>query len=343
MKTGIGDTSGMFVIRNFVICAGIGAILAVSPSAAAQQTEKFYRIGYLTASTAKAVKSRLDAFRRGMRALDYVEGRSFVIEQRHANGRRKILPSLATQLVDMKVDVIVTNGGTSTLAADRASRQASKRIPVVFALAADPVGTGLVASLSRPGGNITGLSNSHGILVPKRLALLKELMPGARRVAVLWSPRTKNGPPQLNELQDVAARLGVTLIPVALENREDLDKAFGDIEAAGADALNVFSWSLSGRLRKQIAKAAIAIRLPTIHASPRNVVAGGLMGYGVNRLDLYRRAARYVDKIFKGAKPSELPVELPTKFELVVNLKTANALGITVPPSILLRATEVFE
>jgi putative ABC transport system substrate-binding protein len=326
MKTGIGDTSGMFVIRNFVICAGIGAILAVSPSAAAQQTEKFYRIGYLTASTAKAVKSRLDAFRRGMRALDYVEGRSFVIEQRHANGRRKILPSLATQLVDMKVDVIVTNGGTSTLAADRASRQASKRIPVVFALAADPVGTGLVASLSRPGGNITGLSNSHGILVPKRLTLLKELMPGARRV-----------------VQDVAARLGVTLIPVALENREDLDKAFGDIEAAGADALNVFSWSLSGRLRKQIAKAAIAIRLPTIHASPRNVVAGGLMGYGVNRLDLYRRAASYVDKIFKGAKPSELPVELPTKFELVVNLKTANALGITVPPSILLRATEVFE
>ncbi len=168
-------------------------------------------------------------------------------------------------------------------------------------------------------------------------------MPGAKRVAVLWGPSTKNGAPQLKALQAVAPRLGVTLLPVPLKKPDDLGRAFTAIRGARVDAISVFAWSLSTRLRKRIAKSAIKARLPTIHANPRHVVAGGLMAYGVNSLALYRRAATYVDRIFRGAKPADLPVELPTTFDLVINLKTAKALGITFPPSILLRADEVIE
>ncbi len=331
------------MVKHIVILFTTFAILVSTYPAAAQQAGKVYRIGFLTAGSVKSLKKRLGAFRDGMRTLGYIEGKNLIIEERYAKGRRKQIPALAAQLVGLNVEVIVTNGGTSTLAADRAAKMGGEVIPVVFALAADPVGTGLVASLSRPGGNITGLSNFHTTLVPKRFELIKEVVSTAKRVAVLWGPRTKNGAPQLKVLQAVAPRLGVTLLPVPLNKSDDVDRAFADMRSARADALTVFAWSLSGRLRKQIAKAAIKYRLPTIHSTPRNVAVGGLMAYGANPVALYRRAATYVDKILKGANPAELPIYQATKFNLTVNLKTAKALGITFPPSILLRANKVIE
>lgn len=228
-----------------ILIAGLAvAIFAAPLPAHAQPAGKMYRIGYLTAGSAKAFKQRMDAFRQGLAALGYVEGRNIVIEARYAAGRRKRLPALAAELAGLKPDVIVTNGGTSTRLADRAAKAAGRPIPIVFALLADPVGNGIVASLARPGGNITGLSNATGLLVAKRLALLKEAVPSVRRIAVLWSPRTKNGPRQLKALQAIAPKLGLTLLPVAFAKPDDFDRAFAEIRERRADALNVLSWSL---------------------------------------------------------------------------------------------------
>jgi putative ABC transport system substrate-binding protein len=331
-------------MNNRLVKLALATVLLFAPFAAyAQQAGKVHKIGYLAAGKAKSYKARLKAFRQGLKVLGYIEGKNILIEERYAARQRNRLPALAAQLVGLQIDVFVTNGGSSTLAADRATKGAGRRIPVIFALAADPVGTGLVKSLAQPRGNITGLSNSHGVLVSKRLELLKEAVPAAKLVAVLWSPRAKNGPRQLKALQAAAPRLGVKLLPVRFEKSADLDRAFATIRTARADALNVFSWSLAGASRRRIAKAAIKNKLPTILTSERYVTAGGMMAYGVNPPDLYRRAAVYVHKVLKGAKPADLPVQLPTKFKLVVNLKTAKALGITFPSSILLRADKVFE
>ena len=222
---------------------------------------------------------------------------------------------------------------------DRAAKKAGRTIPLVFAVDADPVGRGIVASLARPGGNITGLSDSHSDLVPKRLELLKEVIPSISRVAVFWGVDYS----QVESLQAVAPAMGVTILPVKLLAPPDLNRAFTVLRKERPDALNVLGYPSTGRFRKQIAAFALKNRLPTIGTSERMAVAGFLMSYGVNFLDMYRRAATFVDKILKGAKPAELPVEQPTRFYLNVNLKTAKAFGITIPRAILLRADGVIE
>ena len=344
MSEGRGDREKKTMNRRLAVAAmAFAVVVFAQPVSAQQQAGKVYRIGYLTAGSAKAFRQRMAAFRQGLKALGYVEGQNIFIEARYAAGKRKRLPAMAAELVGLEVDLIVTHGGTSTRLAAKAAKAAAKPIPVVFALLADPVGNRAVASLARPGGNVTGLSNATELLVPKRLALLKEAVPSVRRVAVLWSPRTKNGPRQLKALQAVAPQLGLTLLPVAFAKGADFDRAFAEIATLRADALNVLGWSLINSFRKRIGKRALEYRLPTMYSNPRSVTAGGLLSYGASVPDMYRRAAAYVDKILKGAKPAALPVAQPTKFELVVNLKTARALGITLPRSILLRADKVIE
>ncbi len=319
------------------------AILAALHPAAAQQAGKVYRIGFLTRGTADAYKPWLTAFRQGLAKLGYRGGINLVIEDRYAAGHRERLPALTAELVGLAPDVIVTHGGSLARAADRAAKQAGRTIPIVFAVDADPVGKGIVASLARPGGNITGLSDYHAELVPKRLALLKEVVPSASRIAVLWSPTNPTSAPQLKVLQATASTSGVTLLPVKFANPGDVEAAFATLRTQRADALDVLGYSMIATYGKRIAGFALANRLPTIFTLDRWVAAGGLMSYGVNFPDMYRRAATFVDKILKGAKPAEMPVEQPTRFYLTVNLKTAKALGITFPRSILLRADEVIE
>lgn len=334
------------MLRYGTIILGLALTVAVAlpyRSATAQQQGKVYRIGFLTAGSEKAYKPRLAALRLGLRDLGYRLGRDYVMEPRFAAGHRKELPRLAAELAGLHPSLIVTNGSSATKAVNGAIKIEAKRIPIVFALAPDPVGAGLVASLARPGGNVTGLSNANNILVAKRLTIINEALPNAKRIAVLWSGRARGGPPQLENLKEAAQQLGMTLIPVAFDHPDDFDKAFDTIEAAKADALNVFGWSLASAFRKKITARALASNLPTMFTGRRYVLAGGLMSYGVSPLDLYRRAAVYVDKILKGANPADLPVERPNRFRLTVNLKTAQKLGATIPSSILLRADEVIE
>lgn len=331
------------MMRNVAI--GVTFILALltAPSSFAQQQGKVYRIGFLTAGSSKAYRPRLVALRQGLQDLGYRHGRDYVIEPRFAAGQRNKLPQLAAELAGLGPDLIVTNGTSATKAANRAVKSEAKRIPIVFALAPDPVGRGLVASLARPGGNVTGLSNANSILVGKRLTIISEALPKAKRIAVLWSRRARGGPPQLENLKRAAQQLGMTLIPVAFDHPDDFDEAFKKIEAVRADALNVFGWSLSSTFRRKITARALAGKLPTMFTGRRYVTAGGLMSYGVSPLDLYRRAAVYIHKILKGANPADLPVERPNRFRLTVNLKTAKQLGTTIPSSVLLRADEVIE
>ena len=316
-------------------------LLASALPATAQQTGKVYRIGFLTSgSPGHSFKPRLAAFRRGLRELGYVEGQNIVIEERYGRGRLERMSELATELIRLEVDLIVTHGGRWAQLADRAAKKAGKTIPMVFAVDADPVGRGFIASLARPGGNITGLSDAHGDLVPKRLELLKRVDPSASRVAVLWDPRI--GGSQMKALRAVAPGLGITLLPIVFPG-SNVDRAFDAIRRERPDALNVFGYSLMNPYRRRIAEFAVKNRLPTIGTGVVNAEAGMLMSYGTIIADLYHRAASYVDKILKGAKPAELPVEQPTKFYLTLNFKTAKALGFTFPPSILLRADRVIE
>ncbi len=314
-------------------------LLAAPLPADAQQAGKVYRIGFLTRGSVEGFKLRLAAFRQGLRELEYLEGKNIVIEERYAEGRRKRLPALAEELVRFKVDVIVVHGG----AAARAANEAGRTIPVVFAVQAEPVGTGLVASLARPGGNITGLSDFHSDLIPKRLELLQEVVPSASRIAALWDPTTTSHPRQWKLIQAAAPKLGVTLLSLEVPRPEDFDHAFATMRKERPGGLVVFGSSSINKHRKRIIEFLLKNRLPAIHTTPPWAVAGGLMSYGTNLLDLYRRSATYVDKLLKGAKPAELPVEQPTKFELVINLKTAIQLGITIPPSILYRADKVIK
>ncbi len=280
-------------------------------------------------------------FRQGLKELGYIEGENILIEERYAAGRVDRLAGLAAQLVRLDVDVMLTHG--TTLIADRVAKKAGKAIPVVFAISADPVGSGYVASLARPGGNMTGLSDAHSELVPKRLGLLMEVVPGASRIAVLWNPNARYTHAQLKTLQAVAPSLGVTLIPLAFGKAEDLEGVFAALRKERPDALDILGYPLAGAHRKRIAAFALEHRLPAILTVRLFPAAGGLMSYGASFPDLYRRAATYVHKILRGAKPADLPVEQPTTFDLVINLKTAKAMGLKLPPSILLRATEVIE
>jgi ABC-type uncharacterized transport system substrate-binding protein len=331
------------MIRGVAVIAVLALSLLAAPLAAeAQQAAKVARIGYL--STNLAANPHLqEAFLQGLRDLGYVEGRNLVIEYRFAEGKLERFPALAAELGALKVDVIVTAGGT--LAA-RAAKQATRTLPIVFAAAADPVESRLVTSLARPGGNVTGLSIVSPELVGKSLELLKEAVPGVSRVAVLWQPggfgeRTEKD--MLNGAKVAARALGVRPQFIEARGPADFDRAFWEMTRARAGALIVFANAMFTIERRRLVDLAAKTRLPALYAFREYVDAGGLMAYGPNLADLYRRAATYVDKILKGAKPGDLPVEQPTKFELVVNLKTARTLGLTIPTSVLSRADQIIE
>ncbi|HEV8725413.1 MAG TPA: ABC transporter substrate-binding protein [Candidatus Binatia bacterium] len=305
----------------------------------AQQETKVSRIGFLASSSGQRLESRLGAFQQGLRELGYLKDKNILIELRSAGGQFDKLPQMAGELVRLKVDVIVAEGAPAAHAAKNATRV----IPIVIGNAADPVGTGLVASLARPGGNITGLSDFNFGVVTKRLELLKEVVPSASRVAVLLNPGNPTNPPQLKEIQAVASALRVTLLPLEAKGVDDIEHAFTVIKKNRPQALIVLGDPLFGTHLKRIADLASNSRLPAIYGSRDNMGAGGLMSYGTNFDDLYLRAAVYVDKILKGAKPAELPVEQPTKFELVINLKAAKQIGLTIPPNVLARADKVIK
>jgi putative ABC transport system substrate-binding protein len=330
------------VIDRRTFLAGTGAVLLVAPLAAeAQQAAKVARIGYL--STNLAANPHLpEAFRQGLRDLGYVEGRNVVIEYRDAEGKPERLPALAAELVALKVDVIVAPGNSLSVAA----KQATRTLPIVFAAASDPVTSGLVTSLSRPGGNVTGASILSSELVGKRLELLTQAVPGVSRVAVLWLPGALGERTEKDMLKeaDVAARaLGVVLQLVEAREPADLDRAFSDMTRARAGALTMLPSNMFLREHRRLVNLAATHRLPAVYTLKEYVDAGGLMAYGPNLADVFRRAATYVDRILKGAKPGDLPVEQPTKFDLVINLKTAKALGLTISDSLLRRADEVIQ
>ena len=320
-----------------------GGLLAAPLAAEAQQAAKVPRIGYLGNYPPGAFPQNHEAFLQGLRDLGYVEGRNVVIEYRDAEGKVERLPILAAELVALKVDVIVTGGGTPTALA---AKQATKTIPIVFAAAIDPVADGLVTSLAQPGGNVTGLSGLIPDLVGKRLEQLKQAVPGVSRVAVLWLPGALGERTDKDMLTgaDVAARaLGIQLQFVEARGPADFDRAFSEMTRARADALTVLPSSMFSIERRRLVDLAAKNRLPAVYERREFVDAGGLMSYGPDFADLFRRAATYVDKILKGAKPGDLPIEQPTKFELVINLKTAKALGLTIPQSLLQRADQVIE
>jgi len=326
--------------RHFLIAAG--TLLAAPLAAETQQAGKVARIGFLAANLAANTHLH-EAFRQGLRDLGYVEGRNLVIEYRDAEGKLERLPALAAELVALKVDVIVTGGGTPTALA---AKQATKTIPIVFAGVADPVTSGLVTSLARPGGNVTGSSNLTPELVGKRLEQLTQTVPGVSRVAVLWQPgglgeRTEKE--MLKGAEVAAPAVGVRLQFVEARGPENFDRAFSDMTRARAGALTVLPSNMFINERRRLVDLAAKHRLPTVYGLREFVDAGGLMSYGPNLADLSRRAATYVGTILEGTKPGDLPVEQPTKFELVINLKTAKALGLTIPQSVLSRADQIIE
>ena len=332
------------MIRGVAVIAVLALSLLAAPLAAeAQQAAKVARIGYLSNSLAASPHLR-EAFRQGLRDLGYVEGRNLVIEYRDAEGKVERLPALAAELVALKVDVIVTEAGTTVV--PLAAKQATRILPIVFASAADPVGSGLVTSLARPGGNVTGLSGLSAELVGKRLELLTQAVPGVGQVAVLRLPGALGERTEKEMLTgaEVAARgLGVRLQFVEARGPADFDRAFSDMTRARAGALTLLPSNMFTRERRRLVDLAARHRLPAVYPLREYVDAGGLMAYGSNLADSSRRAATYVDKILKGAKPGDLPVEQPTKFELVINLKTARTLGLTIPPSVLSRADQIIE
>ncbi len=318
-----------------------GGLLAAPFTAEAQQAAKVARIGYLAVDRA-ASPHMTEAFLQGLRDLGYVEGRNVVIEYRDAEGKLERLPALAAELVGLKVDVIVAGGTPQALAA----KQATRTVPIVFAAAGDPVTSRLVTSLARPGGNVTGLSALAPELVGKCLEHLKQAVPGVSRVAVLWQPGAYPERTEKDMLKgaDVAARaLGVRPQFVEARGPADFDRAFSDMTTARAGALTVLPSTMFIIERRRLVDLAAKTRLPAVYAYREFVGAGGLMAYGADLADMFRRAATYVDRILKGTKPGDLPVEQPTKFELVINLKTAKALGLTIPQSVLLRADEVIQ
>ena len=313
-------------------------LLAVAVIAQAQQSAKVPRIGYLTGATPDGQSARIEAFRQGLRELGYVEGKNIVIEYRYAEEKLDRLPALAAELVRLKVDVIVTGGSGNT----RAAKNATNAIPIVMAQDADPVGNGFVASLARPGGNITGLATLAPEIGGKQLELLNEIVPKLSRVAVLGASSTTPGTvQQRREIELAAGAFKVQLQYLDVLGLKDIETAFRAASKGRADAVLVLRGSVLGSHGRHISEFAVKSRLPAIYGTRQSVEAGGLMSYGVNFTDLERRAATYVDKILKGAKPADLPVEQPTKFEFIINLKAAKQIGLTIPPNVLVRADRV--
>ncbi|HET8562868.1 MAG TPA: ABC transporter substrate-binding protein [Candidatus Binatia bacterium] len=324
-------------MRKKVFCLALSAmLLALSIPTQAQQPTKIPRIGSLYAVSPSSVSDRTEAFRQGLRDLGYVEGKNIILEWRYAEGKLDRLPTLAAELVRLKVDVIVT-GGTST----RPAKEATSTIPIVMANDTDPVGNGFVASLARPGGNITGLSTFAPGISGKRLELLKEIIPKLSRVAVFVTSTRRGNAQSLREVELAAGAFGVKLQYVDVLDTKDIEAAFRAAGKGRADAVLALASPIFLLQRTQIADLAIKSRLPAIYDRREFVDDGGLMSYGTNLADLSRRAATYVDKILKGAKPADLPVEQPTKFELVINLKAAKQIGVTIPPNVLARADRV--
>ncbi len=323
-------------ITYIVLCT---MLFALSFSAQAQQPENIPRIGYLEAVSPSISAVRSEAFRQGLRKLGYVEGKNIVTEYRYAEGKRDRLPALAAELVRLKVDVIVTAGASAT----RAAKKATSTIPIVMAQDSDPVGKGIVASLARPGGNITGLSTLAPEISGKQLELLKEIVPKLSRVAVLGTSTRPGNAQTLREVELAAGAFKVEVRYLDVLDPKKIETAFGAARKERVDAVLVLAGRILISHRTQVVELAVKSRLPAIYPFPRYVEAGGLMTYGVSRQDLFRRAATYVDKILKGAKPGDLPVEQPKEFKLIINLKTAKQLGITIPPSILYRADKVIK
>ncbi len=320
---------------------GLLALGLLTPwSAEAQPPGTVPRIGLLERGSLAARAPLWDAFRQAMRGLGYVEGRTVLFEARGADGKSERLPALAAELVGLKVDAIVTTG----MAVTQAARQATATIPiVVMASAGDPVGLGLVASLARPGGNVTGVTTLTVELSQKRLQLAREVVPGASRLAILGDAGTLGDAPVIRETQAAARALGVRLHSVSVQGPAELDGAFSTIVRERPAVLIVNPTAMFFGERRRLAELALKYRLPTVSGQREYAEAGGLIAYGADLPELFRRAAVYVDKILKGARPGDLPVEQPTKFELVVNLRTAKALSLTIPQSVLARADEVIQ
>jgi len=317
-----------------------GSLLAAPLGGGAQQPGRVPRIGWLGGPTRESAQPFVRAFQQGLRDLGWVEGQNIAIEWRFAGGRAERLPDLAAELVRLRVDLIVVPSAPPALAA----KNATKTIPLVTVGSGDPVGLGLVASLARPGGNITGLTATVGAeIAGKQLELLKETVPKVSRVAVLWNPATPGNALALREAEIAAQALGVGLQPLEARSLDDFDSAFAAMTRQRVGALLVLADVMFTTHRKELADLTAKRRLPAIYGQRQFVDDGGLISYGANILDNFRRAAGYVDKILKGAKPADLPVEQPTKFELVINLKTAKALGLTIPQSLLQRADEVIQ
>jgi putative ABC transport system substrate-binding protein len=319
------------------LCVPSALLLALCTFADAQQA-KNPRIGVLVASTAAVQETRLEAFRLGLTELGYIEGKNILLEYRYADGKPNRLPELAADLIRLKVDIILAVGGTPPA---QAAKKATQSIPIVMVNVADAVGDGLVASLSRPGGNITGLSTYAPELSGKRLELIKDMLPGISRVAVLANRDFQGYSAQIREVEAAAQGLGLQLQATEVRGVNDLEGAFSSISAVRAGALMTLSDPVTFSLLYWIVELAIKHRIPSNHLQEEYANAGGLISYGPSYTGLFRRAPSYIDRILKGAKPADLPVEQPTKFELVINLKTAKQIGLAIPPNVLARADKV--
>ena len=326
-------------MKNIFRLIAIIAVISCGGIAEAQQPKKVPRIGFLATVPPSAIAARTEAFRQGLRELGYVEGKNIVIEWRYAEGKADRLPGLAAELVRLKVEVIVTAGPPAT----RPAKEATSTIPIVMAQDSDPVGNGFVASLARPGGNITGLATLAPEISGKQLELLKEIVPRLSRAAVLGTSTQPGNAQSLRETELAARAFGVKLQYLDVLSSKDIETAFRAASKGRADVVLVLGGAVLNSHRTQIADLAAKNRLPAVHGQPEFMDAGGLMFYGASITEMFRRAATYVDKILKGAKPADLPVEQPTKFDLVINLKTAKQIGLTIPPNVLARADKVIK
>jgi putative tryptophan/tyrosine transport system substrate-binding protein len=322
---------------GFLSILFVVALLAVAVIAEAQQPKKVPRIGYLSGTSLSANSARTDAFKKGLRELGYIEGEGILIEWRSAEGKAEQLPALVAELVRLKVDIIITGGPTS----NRAAKDTTLTIPIVMAYDNDPVGNGFVASLARPGGNITGLSTLAPEISGKQLELLKEIVPRLSRVAVLGTSTNPGNTQALRETDLAALGLGVKLQYLDVRDPKDIGTAFREANKGQADAVLVLAGSIFNSHRTLVVQLAVKNRLPAIYPYPEYLEDTGLMTYSVSFTDLFLRAATYVDKILKGAKPADLPVEQPKKFEFIINLKAAKQIGLTIPPNVLARADRV--
>jgi putative ABC transport system substrate-binding protein len=327
-------------MRKQFIGFALGALLfALCMSVEAQQPKKIPRIGYLSGTSFSANTARIEAFRQGLRELGYVEGKNIAIEWRYAEGKPDRLPVLAAELVRLNVDVIVASAPPPT----RSAKQATATIPIVMAYDDDPVGNKFVASLARPGGNVTGLSTLAPELSGKQLELLKEIVPKLSRLAVLGNATRPGSPQVLKEINLAADAFGVQLQYLEIQAPKDIEISFRAASKERADAVLVMQTPVLISKRRQVTDLAVKSRLPTIYGRPEYVEDGGLMSYATSFTDLSRRAATYVDKILKGAKAADLPVEQPKKFEFIINLKAAKQIGLTIPPNVLARADKVIK